>query len=110
MSFLGSRKLPWLICGIGVLLAMTGIIFLPQIIPVHFANGVADDFGSKTEIFLFPVLLLIITIFTGKEKVKYVLTHSGTFLTDMQYNLTTDGVLAIILAAEVYVFYASFIY
>lgn len=109
MSFLGSRKLTWLICGIGILLAVTGIFFLPQIIPVHFANGIADDFGNKTEIFLFPVLLLIITILTGKEKVKYVLTHSRTFLTDMQYNLMTDGVLAIILVAEVYVLYASFI-
>ena len=28
-------------------------VFLPQIIPVHFANGIADDFGNKVEIFYF---------------------------------------------------------
>ncbi|MCU6687700.1 hypothetical protein OCV99_14405 [Dorea acetigenes] len=35
---------------------------MPGIIPVHFTNGIADDFGSKIKIFLFHVLLLIITI------------------------------------------------
>lgn len=108
MKFIGSRKLTWVICGTGVLLALAGVVFLPQMIPVHFANGIADDFGNKIEIFLFPVLLLIITILTGNEKVKYFLIHSKTFLTDVQYNLMTDGVLGIVLLAEIYVIYASF--
>ena len=69
MKLIGSRKLTWVICGTGVLLALAGVVFLPQMIPVHFANGIADDFGNKIEIFLFPVLLLIITILTGNEKV-----------------------------------------
>lgn len=33
----------------------------------------------KIEIFLFPVLLLLITILTGNEKVKYFLIHSKSF-------------------------------
>ena len=61
------------------------------------------------EIFLFPILLLVITLLTGKEKIKYFLTHSKTFLTDMQYNLMVDGVMAIVLIAETYVIYASFV-
>lgn len=78
MKLIGSRKLTWVICGTGVLLALAGVVFLPQMIPVHFANGIADDFGNKIEIFLFPVLLLIITILTGNEKVKYFLIYSST--------------------------------
>lgn len=108
MKLLESRKFTWIICGIGILLALISIFLLPQTIPVHFANGIADDFGNKIEIFLFPALLLIITALTGKEKIKYFLTHSKTFLTDMQYNLMIDGVLGIVLIAEIFVIYASF--
>lgn len=109
MRLIGSRKLTWVICIIGILIALVSFFFLPQIIPVHFANGVADDFGNRIEIFLFPVLLLIITVLTGKEKIKYFLTHSKSFWTDTQYNLIIDGVLGIVLIAEIYVIYTSFV-
>ena len=110
MKLIGSRKLTWGICGIGILLALGVVPFLPQIIPVHFTtNGIADDFGNKLEIFLYPILLLIIMFLTGKEKIKYLLTHSKIFVTDTQYNLMIDGVLALILSAEIYVIYASFV-
>ena len=68
MKLIGNRKLTWIICGVGILLAVASMFFLPEIIPVHFANGIADDFGNKMEIFLYPVLLLIITLLTGKKK------------------------------------------
>ena len=61
------------------------------------------------EIFLFPILLLVITFLTGKENIKYVLTHSKSFLTNIQYNLMIDAVLGFILFVEVYVIYASFV-
>ncbi len=52
MKLVGSRKLSWLICGIGILLAFVSMFFLPEIIPVHFSsNGMADSFGNKIEIF-----------------------------------------------------------
>lgn len=51
MKLIGSRKLTGVICGTGVLLALAGVVFLPQMIPVHFANGIADDFENKIEIF-----------------------------------------------------------
>ena len=108
MKLVGSRKFTWGICSVGILLAIVSAFFLPQIIPVHFTNGIADDFGNKVEIFLFPILLLIITFLTGKESIKYFLTHSKTFLTDIQYNLMIDSVLGIVLIAESYVIYASF--
>lgn len=109
MRFVGSRKFTWGICSLGILLALVGVFFLPQIIPVHFANGVPDDFGNKIEIFLFPILSLIITVLTGKEKIKYILTHSKTFLADTQYNLMIDGILGFVLIAEIYVIYSSFV-
>lgn len=108
MKLAESRKLTWIICGVGVFLAVVGIFFLPEIIPVHFAHGMPDDFGSKIEIFLYPVLLLVITFLSGREKIKYFLTHSKSFLTDAQYNLMIDGVLTFIVLVEAYVLYASF--
>ena len=84
-------------------------VFLTSDYSCSFSNGIADDFGNKVEIFLFPILLLIITLLTGKENIKYFLTHSKTFLTDIQYNLMIDGVLGIVLIAEIYVIYASFV-
>lgn len=108
MKLGNGRKMAWIICGIGVLLAAISILFLPETIPVHFVNGTADDFGNKMEIFLFPVLMLIITILSGRENIKYYLTHSKTFLTDVQFNWLIDGVLGIIMVTEIYVIYATF--
>ena len=82
MKLVGSRKFTWGICSIGILLAIVSVFFLPQIIPVHFANGIADGFGNKMEVFL---------------------------LTDVQYILMIDVVLGIVLIAEIYVIYASFV-
>lgn len=46
---------------------------------------------------------------SGIKSVKYVLMHSKTWLTDGQYNLMIDCVLGIILIAEIFMIYASFI-
>ena len=67
MKLIENRKLTWGICGVGLLLAVLSVFFLPQTIPVHFANGIADGYGNKVEIFMFPVLLLLLAYFTGKE-------------------------------------------
>ena len=47
MKLAGSRKLTWIICGIGILLAIVGALFLPQNIPVHFtADGIPIIYAS----------------------------------------------------------------
>ena len=103
-------KLTWGICIAGIAIAIISFFFLPEIIPVHFAgNGVADDFGNKIEIFLMPILLLTVTILSGIKSIKYVLMHSKTWLTVGQYNLMIDCVLGIILIAEIFMIYASFV-
>lgn len=109
MKFINTRKFTWIICCIGCLLALISVFFLPSIIPVHFTNGLADDYGRKIQIFLFPVLQLIITFLTGRKHIKYCLTHSKTFLSDIQYNWMVDGVLLFVIAVEVWVIYASFV-
>ncbi|MDO4313759.1 MAG: DUF1648 domain-containing protein [Eubacteriales bacterium] len=109
MKLINSRKLSWIIFGIGCLVAVISIFFLPNIIPMHFSGGVADGFSDKIQIFIFPILQLILMLLSGREKVKYFLTHTKTFLTDVQYNWMIDGVLFIILITEIYVIYASFI-
>lgn len=108
MKLINTRKFTWIICAVGCLLAFVSIFFLPTMIPMHFSNGVADDYGRKIQIFLFPILQIIITFLTGLEKVKYCLTHSKTFLTDIQFNWMIDGVLCFVMLAEVWVIYASF--
>lgn len=49
MKFISSRKLSWMICGAGMLLAVVSFFFLPEKIPMHFSNGIADDFSSKIQ-------------------------------------------------------------
>lgn len=71
MNGISSRKLTWGICIAGITIAIISFFFLPEIIPVHFAgDGAADDFGNKIEIFLMPILLLAVTILSGKKKYK----------------------------------------
>ena len=70
MKFICSRKLTWVICGIGCLLALISIFFLPDVIPVHFSKGVPDAYGEKIQIFIFPLLQLLIAFLTGRGKHK----------------------------------------
>lgn len=80
MKFINTRKFTWIICIIGFLLALVSIFFLPSIIPVHFANGIADDYGRKIQIFLFPILQVLITFLTGQRKSKILPDTFKNFL------------------------------
>ena len=80
MKFINTRKFTWIICIIGFLLALVSIFFLPSIIPVHFANGIADDYGRKIQIFLFPILQVLITFLTWTRKSKILPDTFKNFL------------------------------
>lgn len=108
MRFINSRKFSYAICGIGCLLAIISFFFLPNIIPTHFTNGIEDGFGNKVQIFLFPALQVLLTFLSGKEKIKYYMTHSKRFLTDNQFKWMIDGVLILVMIGEVWVIYAAF--
>lgn len=103
MKLLSSRKVAWGLFICGVLVAGVSFFVLPAMIPTHFtAGGVADDWGNKIEIFLFPILQGIVMFLSGREGIKYCLTHSKTFLTEIQYNRVIDGILIFVLAVEVW--------
>ena len=58
---------------------------------------------------ILTIIVLAVTILSGIKSIKYVLMHSKTWLTVDQYNLMIDCVLGIILIAEIFMIYASFV-
>lgn len=108
MKLIGSRKFTWILCGIGFLIAAVSVFFLPQLIPVHCSIEIVEDCGDNMELFLFPILLVVIAAFTENKKLKQIFTRSETCLTSLQYNLIVSGVLGGILFTEIYAIYALF--
>ena len=71
-DFINDRKLSWTSVGLGILVSLVVFGFLPLKIPMHFnASGIADDYSNKIQIFLFPLVQLMIMFLTGREKIKY---------------------------------------
>lgn len=68
IKFINSRKLTWILCGIGWVLALVSMYFLPAVIPVHFSNGYPDDYGKKIEIFIFPIIALLVVFLQDEKK------------------------------------------
>ena len=108
MKFINTRRFSWVILGIGVVLTIAAFFSLPEIIPMHFTRGVADDFSSKREIFFFPGLQLVIMVLSGNKNIKYLLTHSRRTLNDVQYNWIINGLCIFILIVECYVIFRAF--
>ncbi len=100
-DFINSRRLSWVITGAGMILTLIVFFFLPAQIPMHFtASGIADDYSGRIQIFLFPILQLLIMLLTGGKKIKYCLTHSKMFLSDIQYNWIVSGLCLFIILGE----------
>lgn len=107
-NFINSRKFSWTVVGLGIILSVAAFVFLPSNIPMHYnANGIADDYSNKIQIFLFPIIQLVIMFLTGMEKVKYCLTHSKTFLDDIRYNWVVSGVCFFIILVEISIIYRA---
>lgn len=106
--FISSRKCSWTIVGVGIILSIIAFLFLPSAIPMHFsASGIADDYSSKIQIFLFPLLQLIIMWISGKENLRHCLTHWKTLVNDFQYNLIISGTCLLILLVEIRIIYIA---
>lgn len=55
-----KNKIMWIITAVSFLTAAAGVNFLPEQIPAHYdINGVIDRYGSRYEVFIYPVLILI---------------------------------------------------
>ncbi len=60
------KKIMWGIAFLSLIGTVVALSFLPDQIPVHFDfAGNADRIGSKYESLIFPVLIIVLTIFTG---------------------------------------------
>lgn len=108
LNFINSRKFSWALVGISIILSAAAFILLPSKIPMHYdTSRIADDYSSKIWIFLFPFIQLIIMFLTGRERIKYCLTHSKTFKNDFQYNWIVSGVCIFLILAEITVIYRA---
>lgn len=58
------KKIMWTVAMIPVVVTSVVLQFMPDIIPMHHdLEGNTDRWGSKTESFIFPVIILFITLF-----------------------------------------------
>lgn len=106
--FINSRRLSRVITGLGIILSLAILCLLPSKIPMHFnAAGMADDYSDKIQIFLFPLLQLVIMFLSGRKKIKYLLTHSRTAFNDIQYNWVISGLCFFLLLIEVGIIYIA---
>ena len=63
------KKVMWIVAMIPVVVTSVVLQFMPDIIPMHHdLEGNTDRWGSKTESFIFPVIILFITLFRSVYK------------------------------------------
>lgn len=101
-----SKKLSWIICGLGWMMAIISIFFLPDTIPTHFSDGVPGNYSSKFSIFLWPVVQMII-IFLGENR-KMLPAQLEKLLSDTQYNWAIFGMVLFVFLIELLIVYVVF--
>ena len=53
----------WIVVALAVILAIVGILIMPDIIPTHFGpSGAPDAWGSKYTVLLYPAILVLVTV------------------------------------------------
>lgn len=58
------KKIMWIVAIIPVVVTSVILQFMPEVIPMHYdMEGNADRWGSKTESLIFPVIILLTTLF-----------------------------------------------
>lgn len=59
----------WIVTAIALVIAIVGILIMPDTIPTHFGlDGTPDAWGSKYTVFLYPGILLLITALANPMK------------------------------------------
>lgn len=99
-----QKKILWIISGISVAIALGAFVFLPQDIPIHFSNGIADEYVDKLWVFSFPVLELLLTLISHIESFKkWCMYGKTTVKTEIQYNVIILCVTSFITIVEIVV-------
>ena len=101
-----SKKLSWIICGLGWMMAIISIFFLPDMIPIHFSDGVPGNYSSKFSIFLWPLIQMII-IFFGENR-KMLPSQLEKLLSETQYNWSIFGIVLFVFLIELLIVYVVF--
>ena len=58
------KKIMWIIAMLPMAVTITVFQFIPDTIPAHYdLEGIVDRWGNKTESFILPVAILLITLF-----------------------------------------------
>ncbi|MBO5346682.1 MAG: SdpI family protein [Lachnospiraceae bacterium] len=53
----------WIVVALAVILAIVGIVIMPDTIPTHFGpSGEPDAWGSKFTVLLYPAILVLVTV------------------------------------------------
>ena len=53
----------WIVVALAVILAIVGILIMPDTIPTHFGpSGEPDAWGSKFTVLLYPAILVLVTV------------------------------------------------
>ena len=59
-----KNKILWIITFLPLLITIVVLPFMEDKIPMHYdINGNIDRWGSKSEQFIFPVMIIIMTVF-----------------------------------------------
>ena len=101
-NFINGRIPVWPLTALSFITAVISAVFMPQEIPVHWNSmGIADGYGSRLWMLLMPCIILIVTILTGRKKIRYVLAYSKMMLNDIQLNWYTSGVCILLFLIEI---------
>lgn len=69
-----KNKVLWLVSALSAVISVVSLKYLPDSVPMHFdLNGAADRYGSKAEMFIFPVMIVLLTIIysvVSKKQIK----------------------------------------
>lgn len=79
---------------------------LPDTIPVQFGITLApSDWGNKATIFIYPIVLLVVPVFTSK---KIISLHEQSFASQISAEIITLIVLIAILLMMIGAYYCYF--
>ena len=85
-KFFKSKKIMWIISIIPLILTGIVIQFMPDSVPMHYdMSGQIDRWGSKYENIIFPILIILITLF-WQIFILYYEKKALTALTDKERN------------------------
>lgn len=105
MKMKNSIKLSWIVCGLGWVIAIISLAFLPDAIPTKFSDGVPGNFSDKYSIFLWPLIQVIVMLLgTNKNMLPRQL---GELLTDRQYNWAVFGMILFVFLIELLIIYVA---